>query len=354
MPEGGDREMSIYSHELFNRDNPDLCNQMDGGSKKKNFSQGDISSLNTGMLPPSRMGSMDTLSGGSSQGGGNNSMSIEQLQQQSLLIQQMQQIQRENMMMQFQQQLGQQQQQQQQPMNNPVVSSQQGSSSMQSMQGSSIQDPTVQSAINTMVQQQQQQDGTTTSAPNNNSGDTSSDWIKGIQDVVGSNRRTSLDMGYTNNPNRRTTVDSFGLGFMNNRRTTVESIGSFAVDIPIGMRRTSLGFMPYLPASNRCASGFSLGGFSNISNEEGDGLSPPADPNAIPTAVNVKVDMNGNADANVAGAQGEGATSGDAPSQEEIRHCEAKLAVLEDMIAKEKQKRSKLDTKSNSNAEASS
>ena len=155
-------------------------------------------------------------------------------------------------------------------------------------------------------------------------------------------------------------MDSFGLGFMNNRRTTVESIGSFAVDIPIGMRRTSLGFMPYLPASNRRASGFSLGGFSNISNEEGDGLSPPADPSAIPTAVNVKVDMNGNADANTAGdtqgnnAQGESATSGDAPSQEEIRHCEAKLAVLEDMIAKEKQKRSELDPKSNSNTEASS
>jgi len=163
-----------------------------------------------------------------------------------------------------------------------------------------------------------------------------------------------------NNPNRRTTVDSFGLGFMNNRRTTVESIGSFAVDIPIGMRRTSLGYMPYLPASNRRASGFSLGGFSNISNEDGDGLSPPANPNAIPTAVNVKVDMNGNADANVAGdaqgnnnAQGEGATSGDAPSQEEIRHCEAKLAVLEDMIAKEKQKRSELVPKNNS-TEASS
>ena len=333
---------------------------MDGGSKKRHSSHGDIASLNTGMLPPSRMGSMDTLSGGSSQGGGNNSMSIEQLQQQSLLIQQMQQIQRENMMMQFQQQLGQQQQQQQQPMNNPVVSSQQGSSSMQSMQGSSIQDPTVQSAINTMVQQQQQQqqDGTTTLAPNNNdNADTSSDWIKGIQDVVGSNRRTSLDMGYMNNPNRRTTVDSFGLGFMNNRRTTVESIGSFAVDIPIGMRRTSLGYMPYLPASNRRASGFSLGGFSNISNEEGDGLSPPAtaDPTAIPTAVNVKVDMNGNADVNTAAdAQGEGATSGDAPSQEEIRHCEAKLAVLEDMIAKEKQKRSELDPKSASNTEASS
>mmetsp|Transcript_35842 Transcript_35842/g.64542 ORF Transcript_35842/g.64542 Transcript_35842/m.64542 type:complete len:214 (+) Transcript_35842:1-642(+) len=162
----------------------------------------------------------------------------------------------------------------------------------------------------------------------------------------------------------------------------------------LGMRRTSLGFMPYLPASNRRDSGFSIGGMSAVSNDMGSSFTTSRAGNAgagdaatglgggVPQQLGAlgtnthsfekirKMSPNptsrGGADAarrnanfddykaSAQGSQVSNAQGGndrgnnndnnDVVNQEDFHHSQAKLAVLEDMIAKERRKQSLLSS----------
>merc|ERR1712029_690847 len=137
-------------------------------------------------------------------------------------------------------------------------------------------------------------------------------------------------------------------------------------------RRTSLGFMPYLPSSNRATgrrdSGFSIGGMSATSHDlsnsfnEGsgaasssvrlggaDGLNGSSQQSLEKLHKALSADNNlerlNNAPLGQGGsASGSGGNSEekDTVHQEDIRHGQARLAALEDMIAKERKKQSLL------------
>ena len=307
-------EMSIYTHDLFQRDNPSLCDQMDGGYRRR-------TSRKNSELQNSDLTLGDMLGAGRTPII-NSAHTMNQLQEHdsNLLIQQMQQMQQLNFLIQqMQQQMVQSNQQQQQ----------QGNS-----QHPPIMNTNTQLIDTTVPLAQPAQEGPVTNLNsmlmNNNNkaapaaATDTSDWMKDIHDVVGTNRRSSMDLGFLGGPNRRATLESLA------------SLGA------AGGRRTSLGFMPYDPTTNRRGSGLSFGGLSNLSNEVGQGGSN----HPIPQAVTVKVDMNGNNEADTVdqgpSSQGEEGKIGEgdntAGGQDEIRNCQAKLAILEDMITKEREK----------------
>ena len=306
--------MSIYTHDLFQRDNPSLCDQMDGGHRRR-------TSRKNSELQNSDLTLGDMLGAGRTPII-NSAHTMNQLQEHNsnLLIQQMQQMQQQNFLIQqMQQQMVQSNQQQQGNSQHPPIMN----------TNTQLIDTTVPLA-------QPAQEGPVTNLNsmlmNNNNkaapaaATDTSDWMKDIHDVVGTNRRSSMDLGFLGGPNRRATLESLA------------SLGAAAT----GGRRTSLGFMPYVPTTNRRGSGLSFGGLSNLSNEVGQGGSN----HPIPQAVTVKVDMNGNNESDTVDqgppSQGEEGKIGEgdntAGGQDEIRNCQAKLAILEDMITKEREK----------------
>lgn len=143
----------------------------------------------------------------------------------------------------------------------------------------------------------------------------------------------------------------------------------------MGMRRTSLGFMPYLPTSNRRDSGFattasrrdsgfSISGLSTVSNDLGSSFTAGGATSGLGGGVGGDLGGMGNSTQSieqfrkldmptVAGAggdtsnatfdaQGGGDKGNGAANEDDFRHSQAKLAVLEDMIAKERKKQSML------------
>jgi len=298
-----DKEMSIYTHEKFLRDNPNLCQQMDGGHRRRN-SQKESSEDEV-----SHAG-LESSQGPNVASGIHQDNMAQQLQQQNAMMQQMQQLQQQNMLM---QQLQQQQLQQQQH--------------QQMGQNQANQAPTFDmSALNSM--------GGNGGVPNLNS-------------MMGSFNNNASSMGNQGN--------------MNSLMDGQSTMGGAAM----GMRRTSLGFMPYIPASNRRDSGFSIGGLSMISKDGvgntfngGAGLggiesshqslekfhkmSPSHNQggdtsNAMFDAYKGSSAHNGNAqEASPQGVDGGNTGNGDGENGhgEHLRHSQAKLAVLEDMIAK--------------------
>ena len=270
-----------------------------------------------------------TLGGAGTLAGQSDSM--EQLQQkQTMLLQQMQAMEQQKLMMQhLQQQVVQQQSQLATGQQTNLNQAQLGGQPHQGMQGLNAAAAASNNFNNTVDNPMTMMDRADTT-----------DWLKASSLF---NRRPSVEMG------RRPSMDMASL-----RRASIESIGA---NMPMGMRRTSLGFMPYLPTSNRRGSGFSFGGLSAVSGA--DLLAGIGDDNnnvPIPSAVAVKVEMN-NSTATVDNQGGEGKicneqgeSSGSmegGKNQEDIRQCQAKLVVLEEMITKERAKQSLLENNLN-------
>jgi len=304
--------MSIYTHEMFLRDNPGLCQQMDGGHRRRNSTKEPNDA-------PRGLGAV--REGNVHQDASN----LPQLQQQNMMIQQMQQMQQQNIMMQ-------QLQAQQQQMNQN-----------QANQGPSFD-------MSTM----------------NNMG----------QGVGGSNFNPMMASAFNNNSG----------GNQGNMNIMDSGASGPVANSAMGMRRTSLGFMPYLPASNRRDSGFSIGGFSTVSNDIGGNFTAggggmpgvgggmaavagmggmagnsaqslekvhkmsPAGDMTNATFDDYRIASGGGNNAAQQSFKGEGKVGeqgengGDGNSHEDIRHSQAKLAVLEDMIAKERRKQSLLSS----------
>mmetsp|Transcript_20343 Transcript_20343/g.30801 ORF Transcript_20343/g.30801 Transcript_20343/m.30801 type:complete len:167 (-) Transcript_20343:240-740(-) len=155
---------------------------------------------------------------------------------------------------------------------------------------------------------------------------------------------------------------------MNSMNNLMDSNG----EAIMGMRRTSLGFMPYLPTSNRRDSGFSMGGMSTISNDIGssftnnngaggggglDGEGGQVGGSAQQSLEKIKTMRGGDnhenhiATGDVSNSQvshhargniGDGNNEAVAVKQEDYEHSQAKLDVLKDMIAKERRKQPSL------------
>jgi len=210
-----EKEMSIYTHEKFLRDNPALCQQMDGGHRSRN-SHKETQDDDDVVL----------VVGGSSQAGASGSgaghhqdTNMQQFQQQTLMMQQqMQQLHQQNMMM---QQLQQQQQQHHQMGQN----------------------------------QASQAPMYDTSTLNNMAGGTTGGG-------AGTNYNSMMS-SYNNNHN----PSHNSLSMVNQSNNTMNLMDSSIATggNAMGMRRTSLGFMPYNPASStRRDSGFSIGGLGGM------------------------------------------------------------------------------------------
>jgi hypothetical protein len=299
-----EKEMSIYTHEKFLRDNPTLCQQMDGGHRRRN-SQKESQDDTVAAL---------TQAQGTTGNNTNNqdTASIGQFQQ-NMMMQQMQQLQQQNMMIQ-------QLQAHQQQLNN-----QNNQAPMFDM-----------SALNNM---------------GGGNGNT-------MNAMMGSFNNNSNAAGLMGNDNQGGNNNDMN-GLMDSNATNA-----------MGMRRTSLGFMPYLPATNRRGSGFSTGGLSTISNDLSSSFNMGGNGNTAtalggltgstlslekfrkmsptPTAMNNAAFDLGNA-GGATSQQGEGKTaeqqdSSEGKTEEGIRHSQAKLAVLENMIAKERRKQSLLSS----------
>ena len=344
--------MSIYTHELFLRDNPSLCSEMDGGHRRRksqrNSEAYSEASFNQDMniaTAPSQMNlgntasTQDVLMGRRSSATlAGQSDPMEQLQKQTMLLQQMQTMEQQKMMMQqLQQQVVQQQSQLAVTGQQTNLNQAQLGQPHQGVQGLNAAAATS-NFNNTMNNPMMMMDSADTT-----------EWLKAssldLNMPLGGSRRPSMEMG------RRPSMDMASL-----RRASIESFGA---NMPMGMRRTSLGFMPYLPTSNRRGSGFSFGGMSAVSGA--DLLAGTGDDNnnvPVPSAVAIKVDMNNSAAPTVdnqGGGEGKiGSEQGDnsgsmegSKNQEDIRHCQAKLAVLEEMITKERAKRSLLENNLN-------
>jgi len=298
-----EKEMSIYTHEKFLRDNPALCQQMDGGHRRRNSSKDSTPASSVNLL-----GLGQGLGGGM----GLTQQDSQQLQQQqSLMMQQMQQLEQQNMMMQaMQQQVQQQQHQQNNQMNN------------QNNQGQ------------------------------NSLFDASN---------IGGGSSNFNSMMFNNNSNNPSSMMGSNMSLMDGNGGAV-----------MGMRRTSLGFMPYLPTSNRRDSGFSIGGLSTASNdlsssfamgtssanEAATNLAALNSTSSIHKIRKAAPDLGsdvgslsnatfdnfkqGSQGLNIPGVGGDSKDAG--ATHEGLNHSQAKLAVLEDMIAKERRKQSLLSS----------
>lgn len=253
----GDKEMSIYTHQQFLRDNPALCEMMDGGHRRR-------SSIKESQKQ------QDTQD-----------QEVQQLQQNILVMQHVQQLQ-QNMVMQ------QQQQQQMMSQSQMLSQNQMGQNQMFDM-----------SLLNNMGR--------------------------------GGNDFYSTMAGSLNNSSN----------LMGNQGNGMNSTDNSSGNSGVEMRRTSLGFLPYLPASNRRGSGFSAADLRSSFNDTGDddelntsnSLENFEKVSSVPTAsVGTANSTLGDfkAMSNNANQGGGMGSEGD----------QAKLAILEEMLAKEHMKQS--------------
>ena len=338
----GDKEMSIYTHEQFLRDNPTLCHQMDGGHRRRsslkdtstsggeNPARGQVGRASTSSLASSFTSQSSGVGG---IGGGIQDIS-QQLAQQSMMIQ-MQQLhqQQQNMMM--------QQMHQHQVMNqNPAASamSQQGQQGSGGGMGQQGQGGSQQGANNQMMFDM----STFNSMQQGNNG--------GAKTGAG----TDQHQGMMTNPFEASTTMGSGNNTGGGMNPIMESTSMGAA--PMGMRRTSLGFMPYLPTSNRRDavgfasaimgrrdSGFSIGGLSTVSNDVGSAF-PTGSTEGFRKLENESNDLAASFTSNQGSGEAKTADGSGAVNQDDIRHSQAKLAVLENMIEKERRKQTMLSS----------
>jgi len=310
-----EKEMSIYTHEKFLRDNPALCQQMDGGHRRRNSATS--SSMTSGSGPSIQESLSQFGMGGNGMGGGVQGMSQQQQQLQ----------QQQNMMM--------------QQMQHQV-----------------------------QVQQQQQQMSGNQNQANQNSMNSMFDISNMGTGGGGSNNFNSMMFNNMNNGNNSNNNANSALGNV----ATTNLMGGADNGAVMGMRRTSLGFMPYLPTSNRRGSDFSMGGLSTVSNDMGSSFTNGAGGGGVAqhrgdsaqsiekimmggggnsaginnaTFDDYKVSRDGVANDGSQGLNVKGGGSGGdngIVNQEDFQHSQAKLAVLEDMIAKERRKQSLLSS----------
>ena len=280
---GQPKEMSIYTHELFQRDNPGLCQQMDGGHRRRHAAKDPSSAENARVAAPSQ----GTGGGGAGGSNGPDPQDADALlrQQQNMMMQQMQQLQQQSMLLQQMQQHIQQQ------------------ASRQTGQGTL--------------------DAAATGGGGGGGGG-----------------------GFNNSM-------MFGNNASNQGNSTKGGTNS---DTFMGMRRTSLGFMPYLPPSSRrdsllssfSGAGVASDGFGN-SNDGGEAIANIGGGTSQPQSQISEASAPGK-DLQTLPAPAPGGTQSPAADNvggmgsavEDMQQSQAKLAILEEMIAKERKRQSLL------------